>query len=255
MELRQRLEEWIKQELDRSGCRDWEITRRPDAPRPARPRKAGRRGRAESALEDSVVERPLTFSPPPSTAITYCVSYAWNDQSKAVVDRLCEESTRRGITILRDTTGMGLGESIIRFMQRLGAGDRVFVILSDKYLKSAFCMYELMEVWRNSKMADEEFRRRIRTFRLPGVEITTPLDRARHAVFWKQQFNELDTLVREHGPTVLGEMDFKRYKLMQDFAHRVGDVLALIADTLQPTDLDQLIAYGFGDEAPSTPPP
>jgi hypothetical protein len=55
--------------------------------------------------------------------------------------------------------------------------------------------------------------------------------------------------VREHGPTVLGEMDFKCYKLMQDFAHRVGDVLALIADTLQPTDLDQLIAYGFGDGA------
>jgi hypothetical protein len=82
----------------------------------------------------------------------------------------------------------------------------------------------------------------------------TTLERARCAKYWKEQFTELDTYVREHGPTLLGETDFKRYKLMQDFAHRVGDVLALIADTLQPTDFDQLVAYGFGDGAPPTSP-
>ena len=59
--------------------------------------------------------------------------------------------------------------------------------------------------------------------------------------------------MREEGADLLGEADFKRYKLMQDFAHRVGDVLALIADTLQPTDFDQLVKYGFGDEIPSSP--
>ena len=43
----------------------------------------------------------------------------------------------------------------------------------------------------------------------------------------------------EEGADLLGEADFKRYKLMHYFAHCVGDVLALIADTLQPTDFDQ----------------
>ena len=59
--------------------------------------------------------------------------------------------------------------------------------------------------------------------------------------------------MREGGADLLGEADFKHYKLMQDFAHRVGDVLALIADTLQPTDFDQLVKYGFGDKIPSSP--
>jgi internalin A len=254
MELLQRLQEWVQHELDRSGCRDWNITTYPEAPRSARPPKAGHRGPAQPEPEDAVAEPPLTFSPPPSRATTYCVSYAWNDQSKAVVDRLCEESTRRGITILRDTTGMGLGESITRFMQRLGAGDRVFVILSDKYMKSPYCMYELLDVWRNCMMEPDAFLGRIRVFRLPDAAMLTTLERARCAKYWKEQFTELDTYVREHGPTLLGEMDFKRYKLMQDFAHRVGDVLALIADTLQPTDFDQLIAYGFGDGAPPISP-
>ncbi len=42
--------------------------------------------------------------------------------------------------------------------------------------------------------------------------------------------------------------------MTQDFAHHVGDMLALIADTLQPTAFEQLEAYGFGDESPSAPP-
>ena len=67
---------------------------------------------------------------------------------------------------------------------------------------------------------------------------------ARH---WKEQFTELDAVVREHGADLLGQADFKRYKLMQDFAHRVGDMLALIADTLQPADFEELKKHGFAD--------
>src|SRR5205823_12753915 len=116
---------------------------------------------------------------------------------------------QRDIEILRDATGLGLGESISRFMQKLGSGDRVFVILSDKYLKSPYCMYELLEVWRNCKMADEVFRRRIRVYRLPDAKMSSPVERARCAKYWKEQFAELDTLVREDGADLLGTEDFK----------------------------------------------
>jgi internalin A len=253
VDLLRQLQEWIEREIERSGCRDWEIKKTPDPLRLALPRKAGR-GRAVAAEpQDAAPERALEFTPPPSDTLTYCVSYAWNNKSKAKVDRLCEEAKRRGIEILRDTTGLGLGESITKFMKKLGSGDRVFVILSDKYLKSPYCMYELLEVWRNCKSEDDEVRRRIRVFRLPDAKVSSPLERARCAKYWKEQFTELDTLVREHGADLLGEADFKRYKLMQDFAHRVGDMLALIADTLLPKDFKQLMEHGFNDEKPRAP--
>ena len=51
---------------------------------------------------------------------------------------------------------------------------------------------------------------------------------------------------------MLGKADFERYKLMQDFAHHVGDMLALIADTLLPKDFDELIKHGFDDGIPTT---
>ena len=45
--------------------------------------------------------------------------------------------------------------------------------------------------------------------------------------------------------------DLKAFRLMQLFAHHVGDMLALIADTLTPRDVDELKRHAFDDEPPS----
>jgi internalin A len=133
-------------------------------------------------------------------------------------------------------------------MQKLGAGDLVFVILSKKYLKSPYCMYELWEVWRNCKPEGEEFRNRIRVFRLPDAKMMTASERVRCAKYWDRQFKSLDTKLRKDGPALLGQSDFTRYKLMQEFASHVGDMLGLIADTRLPKTLEEFRMYGFGDE-------
>jgi hypothetical protein len=49
-----------------------------------------------------------------------------------IVDRLCTAAEQRGITVLRDKKVIGLGDRISKYMQRLGRGDRIFVVLSDK---------------------------------------------------------------------------------------------------------------------------
>ena len=234
MELLERLKEWIGEELTRSGCQDAKLIEpTADKPRSARSKKGGRK-RVELEPENAVPALALTFSAPPSDSITYCVSYAWNDESKAVVDRLCEQSKERGITILRDTAGLRLGESITRFMQRLAKGHRVFVILSDKYLKSPNCMYELMEVWRTCEIEEGEVFRRAHAG-LPdvGCRDDEPHRATAMRKYWKDQFRELDAAVRED-PSLYGKADSERYRLMQEFAHHVGDILALIADTLMP---------------------
>jgi hypothetical protein len=38
---------------------------------------------------------------------------------------------------------------------------------------------------------------------------------------------------------------------MQDFAHRIGDMLALIAETLQSADFEELKKHGVGDDGPA----
>ena len=54
-------------------------------------------------------------------------------ERKAIVDRLCDEAARRGIRIQRDKTSLGPGDSIPPFMQCIGSGDRLFVVLRERY--------------------------------------------------------------------------------------------------------------------------
>jgi internalin A len=138
-----------------------------------------------------------------------------------------------------------LGEHISKFMSRLGAGDRIFVILSEKYLQSPFCMFELFEVWRQSKRDDEEFLKRVRIYRLPDAKISTLKGRLEIGAFWKREYTEVEALIKEHGPDIIGGNDFNRYKLMKDFALHVGDILGLVMDTLQPQTLEQFEEFSF----------
>jgi internalin A len=86
------------------------------------------------------------------------VSYAWGDDRtpegrarEEIVDRLCHAAIGQGHSILRDKDVLSSGDSISAFMRRIGSGDRIFVIMSDKYLRSPHCMFELSEIWRTSR--------------------------------------------------------------------------------------------------------
>ena len=132
-------------------------------------------------------------------------------------------------------------------MKEIGHGDRVFVFLSDRYLKSPFCMFELFEIWRNSRLDKEEFRAKIQLYRLRDATILTPKDRLAYAKHWRAQHDELAAVLKGTDPSLLGESNFKAFRLMQDFAHHVGDILALFADTLLPRAFDDFLKYGFED--------
>jgi internalin A len=214
------------------------------------------RARRDTSAPTPAETPPLVFTQEPARAAEWCVSYAWGDDSKegrereAVVDQLCAEALARGTVIIRDKTTLGLGDRISKFMRRLGRADRLFVILSDKYLKSPFCMTELCELWLRCSEDETELLRRVRVYTLPDAKIFSPYDRAQYAVHWKQQYERLADLVAAHGDEILGEKDAHRYRLMKKFSRQVGDVLATVADILQPSNFEQLKTYGFDGGPP-----
>ena len=194
----------------------------------------------------ALAEPALVFTQPPRAAPEMFVSYAWSGDD-ALIDSLCARAAARGLLIQRDSQAIGLGDSIRRFMERIGQGDRIFVILSQKYLQSSYCMFELFEVWKHSRQNPKHFLDRVRIYALPDTRIATPLERIRISVHWKQQHDALQAAIREHGAAVIGEADFRAFKLMGDFARHVSDILACMADIVRPTTLDQLVQYGLDD--------
>jgi hypothetical protein len=41
--------------------------------------------------------------------------------------------------------------------------------------------------------------------------------------------------------------DFERFKLMKDFTHHVGAILAMVNDVLRPRSFEEFERYGFGE--------
>ena len=166
--LLQRLTEMIQEASARAGSKPVKITTSAALGRPAA---------IEREQPAEAKPPPLQFSQEPRPGREYCVSYAWEEPTQAVVDRLCAAAEARGVRVLRDKTAVGLGKSISKFMQRIGRADRVFIVLSEKYLKSPYCMFELFEIWRNNRADSALFAERIRAFTLPSARIATFIDR------------------------------------------------------------------------------
>jgi internalin A len=216
----------------------------------------GVEAKAEAREEPNATAHEVLVHPAhePSKILEYYVSYAWGDDTaegkerEAVVDRLCLEAEARGERIIRDKTTMKIGDRISTFMDRIGKGavnGRVCIFLSDKYLKSTFCMHELFDVWRNCREDDDTFIDRTRVRVLSCAKISTPVERAQYAIHWRSRFKELEDLVKEHGQFVLSDKDNAEFRLMSRFVSETANVLQLVQDTLRPRSFDDYVNHVF----------
>lgn len=81
------------------------------------------------------------------------ISYCWDDI--AFADLIDNDLQALGYTLTRDQRDLKFKDSIKRFMESIGEHDFVISIISDNYLKSTNCMYEISEVMRNRKYKDK----------------------------------------------------------------------------------------------------
>lgn len=120
------------------------------------------------------------------------ISYAWGGESENVVDEIEAAFTSKGIRLVRDKTDLGFKGLIREFMVQIGHGNLVVLIISDKYLKSKNCMFELLEVEKKG-----EFYNRIFPIVLPDADIYDSLGIINYLKYWDQKIKELNASVKE----------------------------------------------------------
>jgi hypothetical protein len=179
--------------------------------------------KAEKPLLDQLQIASRSELPPKSTPEVF-VSYAWGDDSSQetrqrteVVNRLCETLGQHGWNVLRDNTVLRSGDLISGFMKRIGLADHVIVVLSDKYLRSPYCMTELYSIYQRSLGEKEDFLRRIIPLVLKDARFGTWRDRVAYAEHWETEFKAMEEKFRH-----LAEADFRLYKAMQEWHNRIA---------------------------------
>jgi internalin A len=246
--LRDQLAEWIERRNNSDGLRATRI-----GPTAAPRTRDFETGNVETIEPGGADKPPGHFGLVATVATEYFVSYAWDDDEpggqkrEAEVDQLCARAEAKGIIVLRDKSTLRNGDSIKMFMRRMGLAHRIFVVLSDKYLRSAWCMTELLEIWQHSRGDDADFIRRIRVYCLPDARISRLRDRVELAAWWKEEFDRIDALNKQHGISILGTEGLQELYAMMRFYQHVTDILGLIATTVRPRTFEDLLRYGFDD--------
>lgn len=71
------------------------------------------------------------------------LSYSWVDEH--IANSIDSQFSYYGITLLRDVRDLKYKQSISDFMKKVRSTDNIIIIISENYLQSKNCMYEVLE--------------------------------------------------------------------------------------------------------------
>jgi len=158
------------------------------------------------------------------------ISYAWGGEREEVVNQIDQTLQKRGVKIIRDKRDLGYKGSINEFMERIGRGNCVIVVISDKYLRSPNCMFELVEI-----AEGKQFHDRIFPIVLNDANIYDPIKRIEYVRFWEVKRAELADAMRTLDPANLQGIrdDMDLYDRIRD---KISGLTSILKDmnTLTP---------------------
>lgn len=169
-------------------------------------------------------------------------SYAWGDDREKgesrekIVNDLYESLENEGFCHLkRDKKDAKYRSSLHEFMGEIGRSDFIITVISDKYLKSPNCMYELLQIFRKSGSETDGFREKIFPVVLEDANIYDPIERLDYVSYWQQRCNILEQKIAEVGLSAARSAvpDFDVYLEIQQ---KIGLLASVLADiiTLKP---------------------
>ncbi|MEM6964120.1 MAG: TIR domain-containing protein [Bacteroidota bacterium] len=169
-------------------------------------------------------------------------SYAWGinadtgENREAIVDQLYESLEADGeYQLVRDKKDAGYKKSIVDFMEEIGRGENIIVVINDKYLKSPNCMFELMQIYKRSGSDEKEFIKRIFPIILGDANFYKPKDILRYVKFWKTEVKDLEEAINDVGIQDARAVfdDFDKIVEIKNYVGKLATILKSI-NTLNP---------------------
>lgn len=175
-------------------------------------------------------QKPASSSQP---AIYF--SYAWGDSEEAgesretIINELYDSLKADGFALKRDKMDLEYKGFISEFMQQIGRSGMVVVAISDKYLRSPYCMHELYEIYRNSRQEKEEFSRRVFPIRMESIKMSDPFVIDKYLAYWEEQETNWKNLVQKRA-SQLSPAHFNEFDKVREINSKFSELLAFLQD-------------------------
>jgi formylglycine-generating enzyme required for sulfatase activity len=155
------------------------------------------------------------------------ISYAWGEpgeEREEIVNEIDEALRERGLKIIRDKRDLGYKGFISQFMERIGQGNCVIVVISEKYLRSENCMFELVEIAENRQFQD-----RIFPVILADADIYKTSKQLEYIKYWEKQINEIKEGIKGVDPTNLQGI-YAKLNLYDRIRDKISNLIAILSD-------------------------
>lgn len=153
------------------------------------------------------------------------ISYAWGGKSEEIVRKLYKALTEKGYNIILDKIHLGYIGRIKEFMQRLGTGHYIITVISDKYLRSENCMYEVLQMTEHKNI-----HQRIFPIVLDDASIYDPGKQLEYKNYWSKMKKELEEQIRSADELTDTEMFTEQLNLRNKIQTVITNFMALIKD-------------------------
>lgn len=161
---------------------------------------------------------------------TVFVSY--NQKSSGTfVDELCEELADIA-TVKRDKKDIPDWGSIIGFMKTIRQQDFAILVITDDYLKSTACMYEVIEL-----MKDESWTKKVMFAVLENTHIYRLDERTAYIEYWSNRCQEIESNARNLPLAATSDLS-EELRKSTEITNNIGQFLNCVADSNNPKQHD-----------------
>ena len=177
-------------------------------------------------------------------------SYAWGDPNEIggrekIVNDLYDALVAAGFTVIRDKNDLRYKGLISDLTQKIGRGKYIVVAISDKYLKSTYCMSELLEIYRRSNSDIDELLKKIFPIVLEDAKIYNPEDRVDYLDYWETKKEELNKEIKKI--ELENVSTFAEELRLYDEITAVMPVLSRLLKDMNTLSVQKLSANNFGE--------
>lgn len=154
------------------------------------------------------------------------LSYCWKDDEIAndIYDYF---KGTHGVELHRDKINIEAWNSIKEYMQSIENMDYTILVISDEYLKSPNCMYEVLEVIKDVQYRDKIFPVVVekKIYSMEGIVY--------YIKYWKNEYEKANGLLNGLSPVEMGPLG-KKVKRCEDIKNSIADFLDVISDMNNP---------------------
>ena len=170
------------------------------------------------------------------------ISYCWKDTK--IVDEIDSYFSSIGLTLTRDKRALKFKSSIKEFMQQVSKTDFVIMVISDAFLKSKNCMYEVLEL-----VKDQNFQQRLLQIILPDAKYFSTDEKLKYLDFWNAEFERIKAKQQNSDPLDTGFL-VNELRHLENIKRTIGEFLDILSDensisyqTLKESNYKQIIDF------------